>query len=359
VVGSVGTYSGIAGASISAGLVALQAWAQLVNAQGGIKGHAVRVVTGDDGADPARHQQLVQQFVEQRGVQVFVYNADAVTGQASIRYLEQKRIPVIGSEGAGQWYYESPMHFPQTTMAIPLMRSWLRGAAELMLPAGKKKFGFVACQEIQFCADSARLWPGLAKEVGFDLVYQSRVAFAQPNFTSECLGARNAGVEFFYIASDANSFSRVARDCKSVGYTPTYGLVSATIQDRQKDDSNLDGAIVPGPNVPWFFTANPEIRLFNDTLARFAPGHVADGNSQLGWTAARVFEAAARSSPDPTTSAGMLEGLWSLKGETVGGTTYPKSFPRDQKAPEVSCWAQVVIKGGKFVSPDNGKFTCS
>jgi branched-chain amino acid transport system substrate-binding protein len=360
VIGSVGNYSGIPGASLAPGATAVRAWAQWVNGMGGINGHPVRLIVGDDGSDPARHQQIVQQFVEQRGVKAFVYNGETLTGQSSVRYLNEKRVPLIGSEGSEQYFNESAMHFSVFSQGHVLMKSWLTGAAQLMVPQKKTKFGFIACQEAQFCNDAVTVWPSLARSVGLDLAYQSRVSLAQPSFTAECLGARNAGVDFFYIVSDANSWGRVGRDCKAVGYSPTYGVPSAIVLDRIKDDPTIAGStITTPPIVPWFFDENPEIRQFQTIMSRFAPGTTADGPASLGWTSARLFEAAARLTADPATSPGILEGLWSLKGETVGGLTYPISYVRDAPNPSKACWSHVSIDKGSFSSPTNGKFSCA
>jgi branched-chain amino acid transport system substrate-binding protein len=93
------------------GLHALRAWVAATNAAGGLGGHEVRLEVADDGADPARHRALIQEFVERRGVVAFVYNAAVFSGQASVDYLEQRRIPVVGGSGTEPWYATSPMFF--------------------------------------------------------------------------------------------------------------------------------------------------------------------------------------------------------------------------------------------------------
>lgn len=358
VIGSVGNYSGIPGTFMAPGSRVVQAWAKWANANGGVKGHPVRYIVADDGSDPARHQQLVQEFVERRGVIAFVYNGYPLTGQASVRYLTDKRVPTIGSEGSGQWFNESPMYFPPFAHGHILMEAWLAGAAELLLPQGKKKLGFVACQEVQFCHDAQAVWPGLASKVGFDLAYSARVTLAQPSFTAECLGARNAGVDFFYVVSDGNSLHRVARDCKSVGYTPTFGFPSTVIKNEDAADPKVDGLVTTPPFLPWTAEGSPELALFRDVVTRLAPGTNAEGNPEAGWVSARLFEAAVGRSAAPTTSAGILEGLWSLRDETVGGTLPALNFSRDKANPAAQCWSHLVAKGGRLVSPTDNRVSC-
>src|SRR5207245_1410101 len=153
VIGIVGTQSGIVGASIADGVKAVQAWVAATNATGGLHGHQVRVVVADDQADPARQRALVQQLVEQNHVIAFVYNDAPLTGQASVDYLTQKRVPVLGSELAGQWFYQSPMFFPEAVSGLVLTDVSVRGVAQVVVPHGQVKTALLTCQEAQYCTD--------------------------------------------------------------------------------------------------------------------------------------------------------------------------------------------------------------
>ena len=81
VIGSVGTLSGPAGATIGQVATGVQVWARFINKRGGVRGHPVRLITQDDGGDPARHRAIVQDLVESRHVIAFVGNPEALTGQ--------------------------------------------------------------------------------------------------------------------------------------------------------------------------------------------------------------------------------------------------------------------------------------
>src|SRR4051812_4597246 len=272
VIGSVGTQSGIVGASISDGTRALQAWAGGVNAQGGIKGHPVQVIVGDDGGDPSRHQQLIQQFVEEKHVAAFVYNSAPLSGQSSVQYLTQKRVPVIGSELGGQWFYTSPMFFPQTSSGLALTYVNIAGIAGYVVPKGKTKVATLTCQEAQFCTDANRIWPQMAPSLGFQVVSQGRASLAQPDFTSECLSAKNANAQVLLMAMDTNSVGRVASSCARVDFHPVFSFATTVTVDRMKSDGNLEGTVLALPLAPWFQTSNPTVAQYKDTLTRYAPG---------------------------------------------------------------------------------------
>src|SRR5438105_5005424 len=56
VVATVGTTSGTLGATLLPVLQGFQVWVQQINQRGGVHGHRVRLITFDDGGDPARHR---------------------------------------------------------------------------------------------------------------------------------------------------------------------------------------------------------------------------------------------------------------------------------------------------------------
>ena len=359
IIGSVGTQSGIVGASISDGTRSLQAWASGVNAQGGIKGHRVQVIVGDDGGDPSRHQQLIQQFVEEKHVAAFVYNSAPLSGQSSVQYLTQKRVPVIGSELGGQWFYTSPMFFPQTSSGLALTYVNIAGIAGYLVPKGKTKVATLTCEEAQFCTDANRIWPQQAPTVGFQVVSQGRASLAQPDFTSECLSAKNANAQVLLMAMDTNSVGRVASSCARVDFHPVLSFATTVTVDRMKSDPNLGGAILALPLAPWFQSSVPDVAQYQDTMARYSPGNLPTASGENGWAAAKLFELAESRASDPTTSAGVLDGLWSIKNETLGGLIPSTTFTRDQNAPEVKCWTVVVITGGQFTAPDGSQMHCA
>jgi branched-chain amino acid transport system substrate-binding protein len=354
-VGALGQTSGIVGAAVGPALPALQAWTASVNAAGGIKGHAVKLYFADDGGDPARARQLVQQLVERDHVIAFVMHFTPLAGQATVDYLTQKRIPVTGDSGAGQWFYQSPMYFPQYCTGQCWVRAMIYGAAAETVPQGKTKLAMLNCQEAQFCVDADKMWPDLAGKVGYNVVFRRQASLAQPDYTAECLGARNAGAQVFAMAMDGNAIGRIASACARVDFHPIYFIHhSALLVDHAKDP-NLDGILVPLPSRAWFDNANPVVAAYQKALAAYSPGAEAKDPSFAGWVSGVQFQAAATLAPDPTTSAGILEGLWSIKADNYGDITYPHTFNREQNQSELLCFYVIRGSQGKWSYTDQGK----
>jgi branched-chain amino acid transport system substrate-binding protein len=333
----------------------VQAFVAATNAAGGLKGHPIKHVYGDDGGDPARHRQLVQQFVERDKVAAFVFNFAPLSGQSSLEYLTQKRVPVIGEQASSEWFYESPMFFPQQSTGKVYVEAMIRAAAAETIPQGKKKLAILNCQEAQFCVDADKMWPDLAAKVGYELVFRRQASLAQPDYTAECLAARNAGAEVFGLAMDGNAIGRIGSACTRVGFHPIYFIHHGALLVEHASDPNIDGILSPLGLRAWFDTSNPVVGRYQKALTTYAPGQKPKDSSFMGWAAAELFQAAVNHAPDPTTSAGMLEGLWALDGDTLGDITYPIKYIREQNAPRALCWFTVRGSNGKWSYTDKGR----
>jgi branched-chain amino acid transport system substrate-binding protein len=355
VVGSVGTVSGVVGAAVGPGLPAVQAFVAAVNAAGGLKGHPIKHLYADDGGDPARHRQLVQQFVERDKVVAFVFNFALLSGQSSVEYLTQKRVPVLGEQASSEWFYESPMFFPQQSTGKVYVEAMLRGAAAETIPQGKKKLAILNCQEAQFCVDADKMWPGLAPKVGYELVFRRQASLAQPDYTAECLAARNAGADVFGLAMDGNAVGRIGSACARVGFHPVYFIHHGALLVEHAADPNIDGILSTLGLRAWFDSANPVVARYQKALATYAPGQKAKDSSFMGWAAGELFQATVDHAADPTTSAGLLEGLWAINAETLGDITYPIKYVREQNAPRTLCWFTVRGSAGNWAYTDKGR----
>lgn len=357
--GSVGTTSGPIGGALAPGVRAAQAWAAWVNANGGVDGHPVELVVADDGGDPAKHRSLVQQFVEQRGVVAFLHTTAALSGQSAVTYLEGKGVPVIGSEGGSPWFLTSPMFFPQMPSDTRLASSFGNLMAALGKPQGFTKVAIVSCAEAQGCA-SATTEEGFT-QAGLEVVYRARASLAQPDYTAPCLAAKGEGAQMMFVALDGQANQRLADNCAAVDFRPLLVHSAQSTTPAELERPSMDGAYVGQSTAPWFSTSIPAVAEYDRVLKAYAPSVVSDGSAIQGWVSARLLEAALRKASDPTTSAGILEGLYSIRGDDLGGLTYPVSFTKgapNNAGNMPACYWVVRVQRGAFVSPDGGQRHC-
>lgn len=351
IIGTVGHQSGPIGLSTNPGVKAVQAWAAGKNSQGGIDCHPVKYIVADDGGDPARHLSLVKQLVEQERVIGFVYMNAVLSGHASVQYLNDKQVPVISDDGGGI-YFESPMHFPAWSNGKGLIDLTMAAGARATIPLGLKRLALITCQEASFCSLAADRWAKGAARHGYTVVYRGQASIGQPDYTSQCLAAQSAGADVIMLVFEPNSVKRLRSSCTSVGFDAPIVLTSTESTLEMKDDPKFEGTVIAQQALPWFLDDRPVIREYQATLRKFGPRLPIDQTTSTGYAAAKLFErvATGRLSDTPS-SQNLLQGLWSLRGDDLGGWTYPITF-RQGATPGNGqpCGWVVLIKGGHHTS---------
>jgi branched-chain amino acid transport system substrate-binding protein len=356
-IGTVGEQSGVFGPFMVPITQGLQLWVKAVNARGGVNCHKIQLFVKDDGGDPSVHQSQVQELVEQRNVLALVATTAVLPGNSSVRYLESKGVPVIGNEGGSEWTYESPVYFPQIITGNTALATLVAAIAKVGKAQGKTKFGTVTCLEAALCSSLYGEAPQLSQKAGVSLVYRAQGSLTQPDFTSNCQAAKDAGVQMFLAGLDTNSIQRLLRNCQSIGFNPIYITGGPLVTPALLADPRAEGFLVgSGPDL-YTDASNPAVAEFLTALRAYAPGQSPSVGAMTGWTAGKLFEAGL-SGAAQSTRAGLLASMYKIKGDTLGGLTYPLTFTAGKPPPRVACLWIGQNKGGKLqpATGDGGRF---
>ncbi len=110
-------YSGPASAYGAQGK-AIAAWFQKVNDEGGVNGRKLKLISLDDGYNPAKTVEATRKLVEQDEV-LFIGGALGTPQNAAVqKYLNAKKVPqLFVSTGASRW--NDPKNFPWTMGIVP------------------------------------------------------------------------------------------------------------------------------------------------------------------------------------------------------------------------------------------------
>jgi ABC-type branched-subunit amino acid transport system substrate-binding protein len=351
-VGVVGTFSGPVGGLVKDTVTGVRVWAQDVNLRGGVNGHPIELLVGDDGGDPARYISLQQQFVEQKGVIAFIYGTLGFSPNGNNKYLNSKKIFTFGTEGGLDQAYKEPYVLsPQPTGHVNA-DSILYALSKVALPQGKTKLASFACSDFGLCDNFDDQWtdPETLAKIGFKPTVSGRPSLTQPDYTSQCLSAKNAGAEVVMLALDTASLRRFASDCIRQNYHPIFGTADTLALASLPEDPKVEGLIVAAKNASWIATSVPGINALHTAVARFQPGTVVSGGFANGWTIAKFFEAAAANLPDNPTPADVADGVYSIKNNNLGGLTYPITMTRGKPMATQMGYGVVTIKNKQYVS---------
>ena len=206
--------------------------------------------------------------------------------------------------------------------------------------------------------EADRIWAETAPKVGFEHVYRGTASLVQPDFTAECLAARNAGAQVFMVGLDTNSLGRLAASCARQGYRPRFAATAPVPADEMKNDPNLNAMTASSSVFPYFQKGTPATDEYQQVMQRYGSKVTKGTSSALGWVSAKLLQRAATGLPDPPTPEAILRGLWTLRDETLGGLTHPLNFVQNQTAPKRTCWFNLQIADRAWQSPDQNQIHC-
>jgi branched-chain amino acid transport system substrate-binding protein len=360
VIGNVGSYTGVYSSTTDGGKFGIEAWADWVNAHGGVDGHHIDLIVKDDTTVPATALSDVEQLVQQDHIIALVGETSTAT-QAIEAYLHQQGIPVIGglpSTVAGfgvdaDWY-------PASTQNSALLQ------ADVLIAkaAGANHVADFACAESPTCAAGAQGLSAFAKKRGLPFYY-SIVSSTLPNYDAPCLAAKAAGANAIVVESGANVQIQLAKSCVAEGWKPLEVAYGSNVISSELSVPDLNGLLSSEPDLPFSDTTNPQMKTFQAALKKYAPqaalgGEFSGESSVLAWASGELFAAAATSGKlgNHPTAKQVENAMYTLpKNFTDGGLNPPLTFVKNEPT-VVSCYFTLGIKNGKFTTPDGQKFSC-
>jgi branched-chain amino acid transport system substrate-binding protein len=221
--------------------------------------------------------------------------------------------------------------------------------------AGAKKIAIIYCAESAECQALSDEYAAEAKNQGVSVVARMRASVTQPDFTAECIQSRSSDADLIFPITDNTAPIRIAQSCSRQNYTPIFELGSAS--DSQAKIAELEGAITPQGAFPWFLRAgSPGIDEYVQAFQKYAPNRMTDGTSDqaAAWVAAKVAERAAAKVSDKPTSQDLLNGLWSMNGDTLGGLMpggLARTYPKNQPTPPAFCTRVGKLQNGAWIAP--------
>jgi branched-chain amino acid transport system substrate-binding protein len=359
-IGMVAPLSG-AGVSNNPGMADIaSAWEKTTNASGGINGHPVKVIVADDGSDGAKGLAAVKDLVENQGVAAIAGTHGSFSEYSWADYVKEKNIPVVGGDSYTPPWEENPMFFPTyQTQTYSSNVPWTNAKA-----VGAKKVSTIVCAEVEVCSQLDNLSGPYARANGLAMMPLQKAAFADPNYLAQCTNAKNAGVDYIWLALPRDVAIRVINDCLSQGYSPTFHIQNLTNGSPLGD---IKGAHMYGgvEAIPWFYQG-PENKAFRDAMDKYNGGTANkdwQGDfSTMSWGGLEMVKKAVENAPatDTVTSQTVLDGLYNTKNEDLGKLLpQPVTFSKTAPTSVNKCEYVLEVKDGNFSLPQGLKPVCT
>jgi branched-chain amino acid transport system substrate-binding protein len=356
-IGSIGSYTGPEQSSMGPTGETISAWADWVNATGGIDGHKIKLYNFNDASSPSQSESDVKQLIQQDHVIAIVAD-DSVVDSTWASYVQQQGVPVIGASWEAT-FESNPDFFPAGSTLLTTEYASMAEAKKM----GKTNYSLFYCSEVADCAQAANQVKTYASQAGVQVKYTAAISSSASNYTAPCLQAKQDGVNAIEVAEASAAVIQVFSSCAAQGYHPQVLANGGTVTKSWLSASALNGALAIMPNFPVFDKSTAAEQTFESAMEKYAPGLTSQPgfgeNEAETWVSGLLFEAAAKAANlgDNPTPAQVVSGLYALHGETLDGLAPPLTFQHGVDH-QVNCWFVMGIANGSFTTPRQLQTDC-
>ena len=217
-------YSGPASGFSALGRAA-EAYFTKVNAEGGVNGRKIRLISLDDASSPPKTVEQTRKLVEQDDVLLMFGSLGTATNGAVHRYLNAKKVPQLFIlSGATKW--ADPKNFPWTIPGIVAYET--EGAAYARHILQTKPDGRIAilAQNDDFGRDYvAGFKRTLGSKAAEMIVAETTYENSSPTINSQLAALKASGANILFSVTVGKFTSQVIRGIADIGWKPELTYV--------------------------------------------------------------------------------------------------------------------------------------
>ncbi len=359
-VGLICSCSGPLGPAGVAAIPGFEAWVKYQNAHGGLNGHPIRVFYKNDASNPGTAAADVQAMISQNHI-VMLFD-DSQVDSAFAKIIDQNHIPVTGGTSDSDEFLSDPNWFAQGATVDSYFIAYMEAAKKV----GAHVVGQLYCAESSICQEGVPAFRAEANAFDLKVGIIASISASAPNYTAECLAAKQNRVQLFNIADIEPVTVKVAQECTTQGYDPYYVAGGGAINRAFPTLTGLKNHFIGfEEDIPYFATSVPGVKTYLDAMKKYEPATLKSPNyaepTIQNWIAglllAKAVQAVNAGKNGPITATDIYNGLYSFHGQDLGGMAPPLTYTKGQANP-IHCWFWIKAQGNKFTTPYGLKPAC-
>jgi substrate-binding family protein len=226
---------------------AMEAIRNKVNRAGGICGRRLKIIYKDDAWDPATGFNYLRNLVE--GEKVFalavVPSSEGLNQASEAHYFEQRKIPVVGSDGMVRSQYRDPYVWPVATSTVSIMHIMAKDAWD----RGARNFSIVYESNYRF---------GIEGAYAFNQAFKRLSGHDIPGYANPLTGQASCrqGTRFCGITSGQGQYNSQASTWNSAcdsGTKCDFGALLLEPKTAQDWMNSGSWQATPNPGAPGYF----------------------------------------------------------------------------------------------------------
>jgi branched-chain amino acid transport system substrate-binding protein len=330
------------------------------NAQGGVNGRTLKLVTADTTSTPAGAQTAAQVLVSQKGVYGVMEVSALFFG--GYQYLNQQAIPVTGSSLDGPEWYTQPNtnmfniegtnspHYPSYTWQGQFYKSL--GVDKISLTASNTPSSTRSITQAKNSIHAA----------GLQTCADTIVPLGGVDFTSESLAIKAAGCDAAECSCVLSSSLALATALQNLGLNipvvfdagPSQGVITSPGASKAATGNYFSTQI---------YFSGTAYDSFISALKQYDPhyqGGLPDLGVASGWQAADLFIKGLQVAGQNPTRQSFISNLRTVTGWSANGLRVSAAvFSPFGQAPPTACYGYLKFSNGQFNAyPASGKPFC-
>ena len=268
-----------------------------INAEGGINGRKIRLISLDDGYSPPRTVEQTRRLVEQEGVLLLFGSLGTATNSAVHKYLNARQVPqlfVASADGK----FNDPEHFHWTMGFVPTQKTETAAYARYLLKNRPRARIAVLFQNDDFGKDYLKWFKAaLGERASSMIVAEVSYETTDPVVDSQIFSLKASGADTLVDLATPKFAAQAIRRVYDIGWHPLHILagasrsVAAVLQPAglEKSVGLITGAFIKDPADPtWKDDAS--MQAWRAWMDRYYPdGDRADYSNIAGYAFAQAL----------------------------------------------------------------------
>jgi branched-chain amino acid transport system substrate-binding protein len=343
---------------------AVQARFDVANADGGVDGRQLQLVTCDDTSSPTGNPTCAQSLVSKG---VFGIIAESAFTFGGYRYMQLQGIPVTGGAFDGpEWGLKPNFNMFSFSGSLDPGDPQYTQPGLLLKEAGVTSFAAFGYGVSPSSSDAAKGAAFSAKAAGVKVGYlNTSLPFGTVDVTALALAMKQANVDGVSMAMDANTNFAILTAAKQEGINLKVAISATGYGQDLLDDQGANqagqGAYFPPVAAPVELKT-PATLAMQSAFSKYAGfTGVPDFEWYEGWLSADLMITGLQvSGPNPTRASfiAKLHQVTNYDGGGLLGTPVNFSLSLFGHAPQTLCGWYTILQGKQFVVTNGGKPEC-
>ena len=295
-IGQTMPYSGANTASGSVGKAQV-AYFEMINERGGIRGRRIKLLSRDDGYNPARTVDETRKLVEQDDVLLMFGSVGTASQIAVHKYLNGHRVPQLFITSIGlDW--GDPKNFPWTMAFPPNQRIETAQFVSLVKQLPKAKLGVLYQNDDYGKGYLRALKEALGDKARSMIVLEVSYEGTDPTIDSQLIALQGAGADVFLDFSTPKFGAFAIRKAYDLGWRPLHFItgpsasVGATLYAAglEKSIGIISAGYLKDPTSPQW-QDDPGMKQWLAWMRKYYPkGDLTDALNVVAYTSAQLLE---------------------------------------------------------------------